>query len=70
MPEENSPEMMSSRMFLEQRRHDLFSAVRTARSLQFRRVRQTVHHHQGDAALLQRFGDGFPQPNWIRVFPA
>ena len=46
-------------MFLEQRRHDLFQLLRERVSTQFRRVRKTVHH-QGDAALFQRFGDGFP----------
>ncbi|CXA93606.1 Uncharacterised protein [Salmonella enterica subsp. enterica serovar Typhi] len=46
-------------MFLEQRRHNLFQLFGQRVSTQFRRVRQTVHH-QGDAALLQRFGDGFP----------
>ncbi len=46
-------------MFLEQRRHNLFQLFGQCISTQFRRVRQTVHH-QGDAALLQRFGDGFP----------
>ena len=46
-------------MFLEQRRHDLFQLLGQRISTQFRRVGQAVHH-QGDAALLQRFGDGFP----------
>ena len=46
-------------MFLEQGCHDLFQLFRQRVSTQFRRVRETVHH-QGDAALLQRFGDGFP----------
>ena len=46
-------------MFLEQRRHDLFQLFGQRISTQFRWVRQTIHH-QGDTALLQRFGDGFP----------
>ena len=46
-------------MFLEQRRHDLFQLLGQRISAQFRRVGEAIHH-QGDAALLQRFGDGFP----------
>ena len=46
-------------MFLEQGCHDLFQLFRKRISTQFRRVRETVHH-QGDAALFQCFGDGFP----------
>ena len=46
-------------MFLEQRRHDLFQLFGQRISAQFRRVREAIHH-QGNTALLQRFGDGFP----------
>ena len=46
-------------MFLEQRRHNLFQLFGQRVSTQFCRVGQTIHH-QRDAALFQRFGDGFP----------
>ena len=46
-------------MFLEQRRHNLFQLFGQRISTQLSRVRQAIHH-QGDTALLQRFGDGFP----------
>ena len=46
-------------MLLEQRRHNLFQLFGQRVSTQLSRVRQTIHH-QGDTALLQRFGDGFP----------
>ena len=46
-------------MLLEQRRHDRFQLFGQRVSTQLSRVRQAIHH-QGDTALLQRFGDGFP----------
>ncbi|MNZ72887.1 hypothetical protein D3C78_912780 [compost metagenome] len=46
-------------VFLEQRCHDLFQLLRQRIGTQFGRVGQAIHH-QGDTALLQRFGDGFP----------
>ncbi len=46
-------------MLLEQRSHDRFQLFGERIGTQLRRVREAIHH-QGDAALLQRFGDGFP----------